>query len=125
MRPTFERRLREQRARVLARSFDYRQRHHAGGVWFRLRRVLADASAAYVVPEDEAQRLVAEGCRVEPVGRELQPPKVILRASASRVEQIVSARQVPVRLGGPLLAAPCLVMTPFDRVEPVGSSRKP
>jgi hypothetical protein len=124
MRPTLERRLREQRARVLTRSFDYRQRHHARGVWFRLRRVLADASAAYVVPEDEAQRLVAEGCRAEPVGRELQPPKVIVRASASRVAQIVSAQQVPVRLGGTLLAAPSLVITPFDGVEPSASSQE-
>jgi hypothetical protein len=124
MRPTLERRLREQRARVLTRSFDYRQRHHARGVWFRLRRVLADASAAYVVPEDEAQRLVAEGCRAEPVGRELQPPKVIVRASAARVAQIVSAQQVPVRLGGTLLAAPGLVITPFDRVESSASSQE-
>jgi len=41
MNPTFERRNRKQRARVLARSLDYRQRRHARGVWFRLRRVLA------------------------------------------------------------------------------------
>ena len=122
MKPTLERRLREQRARVLTRSFDYRQRHHARGVWFRLRRVLADASAVYVVPEDEAQRLVAEGCLVEPVGRELQPPKIIIRAAASRVAQIASAQQVPVRLGGTLLAAACLVITPFETGEPTAPS---
>lgn len=114
MTAALERRLRAQRARVLIRSFEYRQRHHARGVWFRLRRVLADASAAYVVPEDEAQRLIAEGHRIEPVGSELQPPKIILLVPASRAAQLASAQPVPVRLGAPLLAASCLVITPFE-----------
>jgi len=118
MRPALERRIREQRARVLTRSYDYRQRHHARGVWFRLRGVLADASAAYVVTEDEAQRLVAEGWRVEPVGRELEPPRVIIRAEASRAAQIASAQQVPVRLGGDVLAARWLVIVPFETTDP-------
>ena len=42
-----ERRLRQLRSRVLVRAWDYRQRNHARGVWFRLRRVLAEASQAY------------------------------------------------------------------------------
>jgi hypothetical protein len=41
MGPAYERRVREQHARMLVRSLDYRQRRHARGVWFRLRRVLA------------------------------------------------------------------------------------
>ena len=45
-----ERRLRELRSRVLVRAFDHRQRRHARGVWFRLRRVLALAREAYAVP---------------------------------------------------------------------------
>ncbi|HSK08141.1 MAG TPA: hypothetical protein VK911_01085 [Vicinamibacterales bacterium] len=114
MTPALERRLRAHRARVLIRSFDYRQRHHARGVWFRLRRVLADASAAYVVSEEDAQRLIAEGHRIEPVGGELQPPKLILRAPGSRVARLASAQPVPVRLGAPLLAASRLVITPFE-----------
>jgi hypothetical protein len=112
--PTLERRLREQRARVLIRSLDYRQRHHASGVWFRLRRVLADARAAYVVSEHDARTLVEEGCCVEPVGRELEPRKLIVIASSERIAQISSARPVPVRLGGELLTSTCLVLTPFD-----------
>ena len=117
MTPALERRLRAHRARVLIRSFEYRQRHHARGVWFRLRRVLADASAVYAVSEQDAQQLLAEGHRIEPVGSELQPPKLILRAPASRVAQLVSAQPVPVRLGAPLLAASHLVITPFETDE--------
>jgi len=114
MSPTYERRIREQHARMLVRSLDYRQRRHAGGVWFRLRRVLADASAAFVIPEDEALRLIAEGHCAEPAGQELEPPKLIVRASSSRIKQIASARPVPMRLDGELLAATCLALTPFE-----------
>lgn len=114
MSPTLERRVREQRARILVRSFDYRQRHHARGVWFRLRRVLAVAGAAYVIAEDDAKTLVSEGCRAEPVGQELQPPKLIVVASSARIARIVSARPVPIRLTRELLAADCLALTPFE-----------
>jgi spermidine synthase len=114
MSPILERRIREQRARVLMRSFDYRQRHHARGVWFRVRRVLADARAAYVIPENDARTLIAEGHRVEPVGQELEPPKLIVIASSARISQIASAHPVPVRLGGDLLTAQFLALTPFE-----------
>ena len=71
MSATLERRVRQYRSRMLIRAFDYRQRHHAGGVWFRLRRLLAGTSQAYVVSENEAAQLRQEGFRVEPVGGEL------------------------------------------------------
>jgi len=70
-----ERRLRELRSRVLVRAWDYRQRRLARGVWFRFRRVLAAANEVYALPPDEARRLVAEGCRPEAVGLELEPPR--------------------------------------------------
>ena len=78
-----QRRLREVRSRVLVRTFDHRQRGHARGVWFRLRRVLAFASEAHVIPADEAKRLIAEGYRPEPVGQELEPRRVILLVPGS------------------------------------------
>jgi hypothetical protein len=114
MSPTLERRVREQRARRLLGSLDYRQRRHARGVWFRLRRVLADASAAYVIPEAEARKLIAEGHRAEPAGQELEPAKLIVIASPARIARIGSARPLPVRLSGELLAATCLALTPFE-----------
>jgi hypothetical protein len=99
---------------VLVRSWDYRQRRHARGVWFRLRRVLADASEAHSIPRDEAMRLIAEGHRAEPVGLELEPPKLIVFAPAGRIEQIALARPLPLRLAAGLLAAECLALTPFE-----------
>lgn len=114
MTPALERRVRQLRARVLVRSWEYRQRRHARGVWFRLRRVLADASAAFVIPLDEARKLIAEGHRAHPVGHELEPPKLIVFAQADRLAQIASARSVPVRLSGELLEAECLALTPFE-----------
>jgi hypothetical protein len=113
-----DRRLREQRARVLIRSFGYRQRHHAHGVWFRFRRVLAGTAAAYVISEDDARELAAKGCQVDPVGRQLQPPKLIVIVPPDRMARIASARPVPVRLGGELLTAACLGLVPFEEAEP-------
>jgi hypothetical protein len=96
------------------RSWDYRQRSHARGVWFRLRRVLADASAAYIIAPHEAQALLAEGHRAEAVGRELEPPKVIVFVPAERMARLASARPVPVRLAGDLLTAENIALVPFD-----------
>jgi hypothetical protein len=75
--------------------------------------VLADAEAAYVIPGAEAQRLIAEGFRPEAVGRELEPPKVILFLPAERAARLTGAREVPVRLEVDLLQAPALALVRF------------
>ncbi len=113
MNESLERRLREMRARVSIRAWNYRQRRHASGVWFRLRRVLADAREAFVVSEGDAKKLVEQGHRPEPVGDELQPPKLIVFAPAERIAAIASARQIPVGLGVEFLEAPCVALVRF------------
>ena len=114
MTPALERRLRQFRRRALVRSWEYRQRHHAHGVWFRLRQVLAQASAAYVVSHDEAMTLAAEGHRIEAVGSELDPPKVIVFAAPERIARLASAQPIAVRLTAALLSAECLALAPFE-----------
>jgi hypothetical protein len=113
MTDALERRVRQARSRAAVRAWEYRQRHHAKGVWLRLRRILADAEAAYVIPEGEAEGLVAEGFPPEPVGRELEPVKVILFLPAERVARLTGAREIPVRLGVELLEAPALALIRF------------
>jgi len=54
-------RARAVRTRAHVRAWKYRQRNLAAGVWFRLRRVLADAKAAYVISDEDARRLLADG----------------------------------------------------------------
>ena len=114
MTPSLERRLRQHRSRVLVRSRDYRQRRHAQGVWFRLRRVLADASEAYAVTPEQAQELVEEGYTAEPVGQELEPPRFIVFVAAARVARMATARPLPLRLSAELLTAECLALVPFE-----------
>lgn len=114
MAPSLERRLRQMRSRWLVRSWDYGQRRHARGVWFRLRRVLADASEAYDLPREEAEALVAAGYRAEPVGHELEPPKLIVFVPVARIAQIANARTLAVRLSAEPLAAEWLALVPFD-----------
>ena len=97
----------------MIRSCEYRQRHHARGVWFRLRRVLADASAVFEISPEEADRLVAEGHQTDPVGEAFEPQKVILIVPADRMARVQGARGVPLRLGAELLQARNLALTPF------------
>ena len=123
MNPTLERRLRQLRSRVLVRSWDYRQRRHARGAWFRLRRVLAEAAEAYVVSSDAARQLLAEGHRPESTGTEFHPPKVIVFVTPERIARIADARPVPVRLGGELLLADHLVLVPFATSASVTTPR--
>ena len=118
MNPVLERRLRQLRSRVLVRSWDYRQRRHARGAWFRLRRVLAEAAEAYVVSSDAARQLLAEGHRPESAGAEFQPPKVIVFVTPERAARIPDALPVPVRLGGELLIADHLILVPFAAPSP-------
>lgn len=112
--PALERRLRQHRSRLAVRAWDYRQRGHARGMWFRLRRVLADAREAHVIGRDEALALVAEGHPALSVGGEMEPPKLILFVPADRIARLGTARKVPVRLDAQLLGAECLALTAFD-----------
>jgi hypothetical protein len=106
-------RLRQQRSRTLVRAWEYRQRRNAHGIWFRLRRLLTEASEAYLISTEDAHALLSGGYRAESVGSELEPPKLIVFATAERIADLPSARPVPVRLCGELLAAECLAMTRF------------
>lgn len=114
MSETLDRRVRQHRARMQERAFDYRQRNLSRGVWFRLRRVLADAREAFVISPDDAQRLLAAGCRPEPVGDELAPAKCILFASSEDIAQLASARPIAVRLTPDMLGAECLALVRFE-----------
>jgi hypothetical protein len=100
-------------SRAAVRTWEYRQRMHAKGVWFRLRRLLAESSAVYAIPSSEIERLTAEGCTAEPVGLELEPPKAIMFVTAERAGRIAGARQLPVKIGVELLAARCLALVRF------------
>ena len=123
MTPALDSRLRQYRRRALVRAWEYRQRDHAHGVWFRLRRVLAQAGGAAVISHDDAVALTAEGYGVEAVGAELDPPKMIVFAPADRVARLQSARPIEVRLSAALLSADCLALTPFAaRFGPSGGS---
>lgn len=112
-RDALERRLRDLRARTTIRSWEYRQRHRSKGVWYRLRRVLAEAEHAFVVSPEEARELLSEGFEPERVGGELHPPKTIVIVPEERAGRLTSRREIPLRLGPELLAARDLVLVPF------------
>jgi hypothetical protein len=120
MTDSLERRLRQLRSRVLIRAWRYRQRDHAQGVWFRLRRALVDAREAFALPVAEARALVEEGFPVEAVGQELEPARIIVRVPKARLESVAGARGVPVRLGRDLLGAEALALVPFEGADRAG-----
>ncbi|MEW6442386.1 MAG: hypothetical protein AB1640_15725 [bacterium] len=114
------RRVRQARSRAAVRAWEYRQRHLAKGVWFRLRRVLAEASSAWAIPEEACRRLIAEGCIQEPVGTELEPRKTILFVPEPLLSQIPERRPLRLRLGAELFAAHHIALVRFPLWDPGG-----
>ncbi len=115
-------RARRIRERELVRAWEYRQRDYSHGVWFRLRRVLADAAQAWIIGEDNADMLEKEGFSPEPVGREIEPPKRMFVLPASALGRIGQRREISVRLSGDFLQARSLVLIPHDTKDGPGLS---
>ena len=109
-----EKRAMEVRSRAALRAWEYRQRNHARGVWYRFRRVLTDAESAYAVTEEEANRLLARGMRAEPVGEEFEPPRTLIFVSPEELEGIAWQKEVPLTLGPELLATRRLILVRFS-----------
>lgn len=107
-------RARAVKTRAVVRRWKYRQRRHAAGVWFRLRRALADARLAFVIGEDDAERLIAEGYAPERCGAEVEPAKTILFVDEARLRTIEGRRAIDVGLGPDFLAARSIVLVRFD-----------
>jgi hypothetical protein len=108
-------RARDVRARAVVRAFEYRQRRHAAGTWFRVRRVLARARTAYVVSNADAAQLAAEGFVEAPCGHELEPVKRLLFVDEARVSRLPARREIPVGLGPEFLEASAIALVPFER----------
>ncbi len=102
------------RTRAAIRRWKYRQRGLAAGVWFRIRRVLADTKEAYVISGGDAERLIAEGFMPESCGAQLAPEKTLIFIDSTRLAQIESRRRIPVRLGPDFLLAAAVALIPFD-----------
>lgn len=101
-----ERRARRVRQRAAVRRWEYRQRHTSKGIWARLALLLADMSHAWEIDASTVDRLLAEGCHIEPVGLEVEPPKTLIVIPASWADPSDDgARPIPVNLGTDFLAA--------------------
>lgn len=116
-------RARRIRERALVRAWEYRQRNYSKGVWYRLRRLLVDASEVWAIDEAEADRLVAAGRAVHPVGGELAPAKRIFILSEAELQGIQLRREIPVRMSSELLQAPSLALVPHGAAA--GTARPP
>ena len=79
-----------------------------------MRRVLAHAKAAYVIPEGDARRLMDEGYAPEPCGAEVAPEKTILFVHEARLAAIEARRPIRVGLGPEFLAARAIALVPFE-----------
>jgi hypothetical protein len=109
----YEHRLREVRARAAIRNHEIRQIPHAGGVWFRLRRLLTGAERVLLISPECAAELLAEGFAPEAVGGELEPPKTIVAVPESRARRVEGAREVRPALSAEVLSAPAIAIVRF------------
>ena len=108
------RRERAIREAVLIRAWKYRQRNHAGGAWYRLRRTLVDAAEVWVLDESGAELLERAGSKALAVGSELIPAKSMYVITRAQLEAIPNRRPIAVRLSAELLAARYLALVPHD-----------
>ena len=105
------------RTHAQVRAWKYRQRNLAAGVWFRLRRMLADAKAAYAISDEDAGRLLAEGYEPAACGREVVPAKDVVFVDERRLDRVESRRLIPVDLGPAFLAASTIALVRFDETD--------
>jgi hypothetical protein len=113
MHEALHRRAKAVRSRAAIRRWEYRQRHHANGVWFRLRRAMAEADYALEVDADELAHLaVLPEVRSMAVGAELEPAKSILLITKAEAATVRGAR-LPLRLDARFLAARNIVLVQF------------
>jgi hypothetical protein len=104
------------RERALIHAWEYRQRMHGKGVWFRLRRVLVDAESAFSISERDADWLESQGQSPLAVGRELFPAKRVFFVRREQLRRL-EALELPVRLTAPLLQATSIVLV-AHRLDP-------
>ena len=110
---TIAARVKAVRARARVRRLEYRQRNLAHGAWDRFRAALAHARQAYAIDDATASALLAEGHEADERGRGLEPPRTLVWITAERVESLLGARPIALRLDAELLAARCLALVPF------------
>src|SRR5439155_8523420 len=97
-RALMEKRAADVRARSLVRAWEYRQRDHAKGTWFRLRRALTDASRVYAISEVQAASLAARGLAPLRVGRQLHPERSLYWVETADLAELGEVREVAVHL---------------------------
>lgn len=109
-----EQRVQAIASRYAVKAWEYRQRNHAKGVWFRFRRLLAVSKHAFIAGDDAIERLISRGFSTEAVGFQLEPPKRIVVVGAADIDRVEGLREVPVRLSAEVLAASNLVLVRFE-----------
>jgi hypothetical protein len=108
-----ERRARDAKSRALVRSWEYRQRNLARGIWFELRRILADTERAFVLSDDVAAEVLHSGAKLEAAGARLEPKKRIMFVTADELSGYTDIREIPVNLGVDFVAARNIALLPF------------
>lgn len=105
------------RSRALIRRWEMRQLGRAGGVWFRLGRLLAYSRSAWALSESDAETLIAAGHSPHPVGLELEPPRRLFVITEEQLAPLASAHEVPLRASAELLGCRDLALVPFAGLD--------
>ena len=103
------------RERALVLAWEYRQRDHAKGTWFRLRRTLVDAAEAWVISSEDGELLVGRGVEPSPAGLALEPRKRLFFVDPTVLATLPSRRRIAVGLNAELLGARDVALVAFPK----------
>jgi hypothetical protein len=111
---THAQRIREIRARVRIRRWEYRQRNLAHGAWLRLRTALAHAEHAFRISDELYAEFVASGGRIDDRGAGQEPPRHIVWISPAQASALDGACELALHLNADMLAAQHLALVGFS-----------
>ena len=102
------------RSRATIRAWEIRQHAHARGAWFKIERIFALTSRAWVLGEADVQTLIDAGHKPEDCGLRLQPPRRFFVIESNEVSTLADAREIAVALSSEIVSAPALALVLFD-----------
>ncbi len=113
-------RARAARSQAAVRRWELRQLGHAAGAWHRLARLLTLTRRAWVISDEDAERLLAAGHHPEAAGLAFEPSRRFFLIREQQVASLSDAQEIALQASPELLGYRNLALVQFDEAtEPI------